>query len=170
MAAARTGFPSGDYFRNSYSAAGAPDPATHPEAFEGLLSARIFAFLADLVVFAVIFLAVSALFGILGVLTLGLLLPAYSLLPPLLFIAYFAIPLGGPWSATPGMRWQGIEMRTWDGRRPGFVQALFHTLLFYIIGTPLLIVSFVIALLNPRKRCLHDIVSGAVFVRTSSRT
>ncbi len=164
----RANFPSSDYVRDSFYAKGAPNPTDNPEAFEGLLRSRILAFIADLAAITVLFVAASILFGILGVLSLGVLWPGFGLIAPVLFFAYFTMTLGGPRSATPGMQWQGIEMRTWDGYRPGFVQAFVQTLLFYVTATPLFGLSLAVALFNRRKRCLHDYFSGSVFVRTSA--
>lgn len=161
-------FPSSDYFRNSFHAGGAPNPANNPQAFKGLLRSRVLAFIADLAAITVLLFAASILFGILGVLSLGVLWPGFGLIAPVMFFAYFTMTLGGARSATPGMQWQGIEMRTWDGYRPGYVQAFVQTLLFYITATPLFGLSLAVALFNKRKRCLHDYLSGAVFVRTSA--
>ena len=163
---ARGNFPSSDFFRNSFNAEGAPDPSTQPELFTGILRSRIYAFLADLAVIFVLLFGATVLFGILGILSFGLLWPGLGALMPLLFFAYFTLTLGGSRSATPGMQWQEIEMRTWDGLRPGHVQAFVQTFLFYILATPLLGLSLVVALFNARKRCLHDIFSGSVFIRT----
>ncbi len=163
----RASFPSSDYFRQSFEADGAPNPTDNPAAFRGLLRSRILAFFADLAAIIVLFFAASILFGILGVLSLGVLWPGFGLIMPVLFFAYFTMTLGGNRSATPGMQWQGVEMRTWDGLRPGYVQAFVQTLLFYITATPLFGLSLVVALFNRRKRCLHDYFSGSVFVRTN---
>ncbi len=164
----RGSFPSSDYFRQSFEASGAPNPVDNPEAFRGLLRSRVLAFLADLAAIAVLFFASSILFGILGILSLGVLWPGFGLITPVLFFAYFTMTLGGSRSATPGMQWQGIEMRTWDGLRPGYVQAFVQTLLFYITATPLFGLSLAVALFNRRKRCLHDYFSGSVFIRARS--
>jgi len=162
----RGSFPSSDYFRQSFEAEGAPNPADNPAAFKGLLRSRVLAFFADLAAIIVLFFAASILFGILGVLSLGVLWPGFGLIMPVLFFAYFTMTLGGHRSATPGMQWQGVEMRTWDGLRPGYVQAFVQTLLFYITATPLFGLSLIVALFNRRKRCLHDYFSGSVFIRT----
>lgn len=164
----RGNFPSSDYFRQSFEARGAPSPADNPAAFTGLLRSRILAFFADIAAIAVLLFAASILFGILGVLSLGVLWPGFGLLTPVLFFAYFTMTLGGARSATPGMQWQGIEMRTWDGLRPGYVQAFVQTLLFYITATPLFGLSLAVALFNRRKRCLHDYFSGSVFIRAGT--
>ncbi|AWZ00794.1 RDD family protein [Rhodobiaceae bacterium] len=164
----RGNFLSSEYIGDRFNAAGAPNPVDNPEAFKGLLRSRILAFLADLAAIAVLFFAASILFGILGILSLGVLWPGFGLITPVLFFAYFTMTLGGSRSATPGMQWQGIEMRTWDGLRPGYVQAFVQTLLFYITATPLFGLSLAVALFNRRKRCLHDFFSGSVFIRTSA--
>lgn len=133
-------------------------------AFNGVITARALAYIADLAVLPVIFLAAAIIFGILGVLTFGLLWPGAAL-SPLITLAYFTLSLGGPHSATPGMRWQGIELRTWDGRRPGYIQAAIQTILFYItVGVSWAIV-LIVPFFNERRRGLHDFLCGTVVVR-----
>ena len=133
-------------------------------AFDGIILARSIAYIADLLILSVILFAATIAFGILGILTFGLLWPGATL-GPLLTLAYFVLGLGGPHSATPGMRWQGIELRTWDGRRPGYVQAALQTILFYVtVGVSWALV-LVIPLLNDRRRGLHDILCGTVVIR-----
>lgn len=133
-------------------------------SFDGVIGARALAFILDLLIVAALVLAFSIVFAVLGVLTFGLLWPGMAL-GPLVALGYFTITLGGPHSATPGMRWQGIELRTWNGKRPGYLQGALQTLLFYVtisIGSVfLLIVPF----LNERRRCLHDYICGTVVVR-----
>lgn len=136
-------------------------------AFEGVILARSLAYIADLLILAVITFAAAIAFGILGILTFGLLWPGAALWPLLTF-AYFVLTLGGPHSATPGMRWQGIELRTWDGRRPGYVQAALQTVLFYVtVGVSWALV-LIIPFLNERRRGLHDFLCGTVVVRQGS--
>ncbi len=162
---ARGTFPSSAYFRNSFNAHGAPNPQENPAAFAGLLRSRILAFFADLAIIGVLIFGASILFAILGILSLGLLWPGFGLLVPIMFFAYFTVTLGGNKSATPGMQWQGIAMRTWDGLKPGHVQAFVQTFLFYLMATPLLGFSLAVAFFNARKRCLHDYFTGSVFIR-----
>lgn len=162
---ARGELSSSEFFRNSFHAEGAPNSKESPEAFAGLLRSRFFAFLADMAVITVLIFSAAMLFGILGILSLGILWPGFGIITPGLFFAYFTLTLGGSNSATPGMQWQGIKMRTWDGFDPGYVQAFAQTFLFYLITTPLLGLSLLVALFNSRKRCLHDYLSGSVFIR-----
>ncbi len=98
-------------------------------------------------------------------LTFGLLFgPAVALLG-LLPLAYHTLLIGGDKSATIGMRLMDVEVRTWTGARPGYVQAGVQTALFYLsiaVLTPLILL---VALFNERCRCLHDLLCGAVVIR-----
>ncbi|MBX3488115.1 RDD family protein [Parvibaculum sp.] len=135
-------------------------------AFEGVIAARCFAFLADLLVICVLLFAANILFAVLGVLTFGLLWPGAAL-TPLIALAYFTLTLGGRHSATSGMRWQGIELRTWDGRRPGYLQGALQTILFYVTTAAITPFVLLVPFFNERRRCLHDYFCGTVFVRRS---
>lgn len=133
-------------------------------AFSGVILARSLAYIADLLILAVINFAAAIVFGVLGILTFGLLWPG-AVLWPLLSFGYFVLTLGGAHSATPGMRWQGVELRTWDGRRPGYLQAALQTVLFYVtVGVSWALV-LIIPFLNGRRRGLHDILCGTVVIR-----
>lgn len=135
-------------------------------AFDGIIWARALAFIADLIAVSVLIIAATIVFAVLGILTFGLLWPGMAL-SPLIALAYFTITLGGPHSATPGMRWQGIELRTWDGRRPGYVQGALQTIVFYITAS-LTVLLLIVPFLNERRRCLHDYLCGTVVVRSGT--
>lgn len=143
----------------------ASEEAIWPDnAFEGIIIKRCLAFLADLAVVFILLILATAAFGVLGIISFGLLWPGAAL-TPLLVLAYFTFSMGGRYSATPGMRWQGIELRAWNGNRPGYVQAFLQTILFYIsvtVGTALVLL---VPFFNRRRRCLHDYLCGTVFVR-----
>ena len=85
----------------------------HPERYDGVRTRRIFAFLVDAAV--VFFLMVVAYVvhrassASSRSASLWLLVPAVW---PVVAILYSVLTLGGPSSATPGMRFTGIEMRT----------------------------------------------------------
>jgi uncharacterized RDD family membrane protein YckC len=136
-----------------------PDPMTHPELFDGVVFKRVVGYLIDAVILggAVLFL------WFLVVVTFGLLGPAAALITPLLPLAYHTLLIGGPNSATIGMRLMGVEVRRLDGGRPDIVQALIQTLLFYttLAFTGLLLI---VALFNDQRRCLHDWLSGTLVV------
>ena len=130
--------------------------------FDGILVSRVLAFCADVALILVLLTVALIAYVILTAVTFGLFWPAISL-APLIPLAYFTLTLGGPHSATPGMRWQGIELRTWDGYRPGYVQAAIQTILFYVFCGFVLVL--LVPLFNYRRRCLHDYLCGTVFVR-----
>ena len=140
-----------------------PDPLSHPELFDGVVFKRVVGYLIDALILggAVLFL------WFLVVVTLGLLGPAAALITPLLPLAYHTLLIGGPNSATIGMRLMGVEVRRLDGGRPDIVQALIQTLLFYatLAFTGLLLV---IALFNDKRRCLHDWLSGTLVVNADT--
>lgn len=141
------------------------DPAVHPERYEGVRTRRVFAFLVDAAV--ALFLMVVAFFviGVLGIFTLGL---AWLLIPaiwPVVAILYAVLTLGGPYSATPGMRFMGIKIVTVRGMPVDYGLALLHALGFWFsvsILTPLILL---VALFTARKQLLHDLVLGTVAVR-----
>ncbi len=141
-----------------------------PEAFEGVLLRRAFAYLIDLTLILLVgwlFIFVAVL---LGIATFGLFL---YLLPMSLLLAvwptvYHTLSIGGPRSATPGMRLCGIEVRVWHGGRPGYLQALLHTVVFYASVAFTAGLILVVPLFHNRSRCLHDILCGTVVVRTGS--
>jgi len=144
---------------------GLPDPVSHPELFVGLRRRRFFAYLIDAFCIGAILVMTSLLFALLTVLSFGLLSPiwlVYGFIP----LAYHTLLVSGPRSATFGMRAFGIELRSWDGERPVFLQALAHTLLFYltVAATCALILLFV--LFNRRKRTLHDVLAGMLMIRS----
>jgi uncharacterized RDD family membrane protein YckC len=80
-------------------------------------------------------------------------------------LAYHTLLLSGPWSATVGMRLFDVELRSVSGERPGFLQALAQTALFYVTVGATCSLILVIALLNRHKRTLHDWLAGTVVVR-----
>ena len=102
------------------------DPATQPELFDGVLARRVVAFVIDFLVIAVpVVLAAMFIFAF-GIVTLGLGFALYWLLPSATVvwaIVYFGATLGGPASATVGMRVMDLEMRTWYGAPAYFVLA-----------------------------------------------
>jgi uncharacterized RDD family membrane protein YckC len=146
-----------------------PDPAAHPEPFEGVLWRRAAAYLIDALCIAAIALAALVLFFLLSVLSLGLLAPGLWFLFGLVPLAYHTLLVGGPHGATFGMRAFDLELRSSNGERPGFLQALAHAALFYLTvgATASLVLLF--ALFNRRKRTLHDVLTGMLMVRAPAR-
>jgi uncharacterized RDD family membrane protein YckC len=142
------------------------DPVAHPERYEGVRTRRIFAFLIDAAVILFLMVVAYIVIAVVGIFTLGLL---WLLLPavwPVVAILYSVLTLGGPYSATPGMRFMGIEIRTVGGAKVEYGIALLHPILFWVsvaILTPLILL---VALFTERKQLLHDLVLGTVAVRS----
>ena len=143
------------------------DPDTEPELFDGILSKRIVAFLIDAVLIVLLMVPAALMVVILGLITLGL---GFVLFPPLFAIValgYVGLTLGGPASATVGMRVTGIEVRTWNGDKMFTLLAVMHALLFWFsVGllTPLILLA---GLFTYRRQLLHDLLLGVVAVNSA---
>lgn len=148
------------------------DPVRSPELFEGVLARRVVAFVIDFVivtvpiglayVFAVIFTFVTFGLGII----LFWILPAATVIWA---ICYFGATLGGPRSATIGMRVMDLEMRTWYGAPAYFVLGAVHAIVFWILISALTPLILLVAFFNERRRLLHDILLGTVVINNSQR-
>ena len=152
-------------FASPWRDGGMPDPAAYPEMFEGVLWRRAAAYLIDALCIAAIMLAVLVPFFLLSVLSFGVLAPGLWFLFGLVPLAYHTLLVGGPHAATFGMRALDIELRSSNGARPGYLQALAQAALFYLTvgATASLVLLF--ALFNRRKRTLHDVLTGMLMVR-----
>jgi uncharacterized RDD family membrane protein YckC len=98
------------------------------------------------------------------VLTFGLALFFLPPLWPIVAFFYNGLSVSGPKMATPGMRAMDLEMRMHEtGARVPFINAAAHAVLFYLswFFPPI----FLVSLVDPEKRCLHDIIAGVVIVR-----
>lgn len=142
-----------------------PDPTLVPEAYAGVLWRRALAYLVDLFCIGVIAVFVWIVFAVLWVLSLGLLGPVLWFLFGLIPLAYHTLLLSGRRSATLGMRMFDLELRSVTGERPGFLQALAQTVLFYVTVGATCSLILLVALLNRHKRTLHDLLAGTVVVR-----
>ena len=94
------------------------DPDTQPELFRSVLTRRVFAFLIDLVVLTVPVILGYIFIAVFGVITLGLGWMLFWLAWPATIvwaIVYYGASIGGPHSATMGMRAMDLEVRTWYG-------------------------------------------------------
>ena len=148
------------------------DPATNPELFEGVLPRRVVAFIIDFIIIAVpVVLAAMFIFAF-GVITLGLGFVLYALLSPgavIWAILYFGVTLGGPHSATIGMRVVDLEMRTWYGAPAYFVLGAVHAIVFWLSVSMLSPFILLVAFFNERRRLLHDILLGTVVINSPAR-
>ena len=149
-----------------YHVADLPDPATLPEAYEGVLWRRTLAYFIDRSCIGLLAVLFWIVFLVLSVISFGLLGPLLWFLFGLIPLAYHTLLLSGRRSATWGMRCFDVELRSVTGDRRGFSQALAQTALFYVTvgATCSLILLFL--LFNRRRRTLHDVLAGTVLVRT----
>ena len=148
------------------------DPATRPELFRGVLTRRFFAFLIDLLILSVPIVLGVIFIALFGVVTLGLGWMLFWLVSPLSVIwavLYYGLTLGGPHSATVGMRVMDLELRTWTGEPGYFVLGAAHAVLYWISVSVLTPFVLLVGLFNRRRQLLHDLVLGTVIINVSSR-
>ena len=149
------------------------DPWLQPELFRGVLTRRMFAFLIDLVVLSIPVILACIFIAVFGVVTLGLGWALFWLVSPASVIwalIYYGASLGGPHSATLGMRVMDLELRTWYGAPSYFVLGAMHAVLFWISVSVLSPLVLLVGLFNGRRRMLHDVVLGTVVINSSVRT
>ena len=154
-------------------AAGQPayeyDPAMQPELYDGVLTKRLFAFLIDVVIISIPVILATIFIAVFGVVTLGLGWGLFWLLSPASIIwpiVYYGASLGGPHSATVGMRMLGLQMRTGSGERGYFVLGAAHAVLFWASVSLLTPFVLLVGFFTGRRRLLHDIVLGTVVVNS----
>ena len=148
------------------------DPVANPELFEGVLARRVVAFLIDFLILSIpvrvrvdvhlrhrhrhlraglpVLRAAVAGDGDLG-------------------DRYYGMTLGGPASATIGMRAMDIEMRTWYGSPAYFVLGAVHAVVFWVTVSMLTPFVLLVCLFNERRRCLHDMLVGTVVINNAAR-
>ena len=149
------------------------DPYLQPELFRGVLTRRVFAFLIDLVVLSVPVILGYLFIAVFGLITLGLGWALFWLAWPATVIwavVYYGASIGGPHSATLGMRVMDLELRTWYGAPGYFVLGAMHAVLFWVSISFLSPFVLLVGLFNRRRRLLHDIVLGTVVINSSVRT
>jgi uncharacterized RDD family membrane protein YckC len=148
------------------------DPWTQPELFRGVPTRRVFAFLIDLVVLSIPVILAVIFIAVFGIITLGLGWALFWLVSPASVIwalIYYGATLGGPYSATLGMRVMDLELRTWYGAPGYFVLGAMHAVLFWISVSVLSPFILLVGLFNGRRRLLHDFILGTVVINSSVR-
>ncbi len=149
------------------------DPASQPELFRGVLTRRVFAFLIDLIVLSVPVILGYIFIAVFGVITLGLGWMLFWLAWPATIvwaIVYYGASIGGPHSATMGMRAMDLELRTWYGAPGYFVLGACHAVLYWVSISFLTPLVLLVGLFTSRRRLLHDIILGTVVINSSVRT
>lgn len=138
-----------------------------PARLEGVLMARLGAWIVDVVIIAALSLLASMAITFLGVLTLG----AGFVLMPLVALTgagYAALTVGGPRQATYGMRMTGVKvLRSANGGAPDGLTAAVHALLFWVATwtVGLLMLDLLIGLFRADRRLGHDLLAGLAVVR-----
>lgn len=145
------------------------DPFTDPAQFDGVLWRRCLAYVADLCVLLGVLLIYKIALVFFTVITFGLATPLLVLLAAAIPVAYHTLTIGGPGSATLGMRLFGLRVRIWDGGKPGYIQALLHTAVFYVTVSFTGGLILLWPLFSNRRRCLHDQLCGTMVVRHLGR-
>jgi uncharacterized RDD family membrane protein YckC len=148
------------------------DPAAEPELFRGVLIRRVFAFLIDLMVLSIPVILAVMFIAVFGLVTLGLGWALFWLISPATVIwavIYYGASIGGPHSATLGMRVMDLELRTWYGAPGYFVLGAMHAVLFWISISFLSPLVLLVGLFNRRRRLLHDVLLGTVIINSSVR-
>jgi uncharacterized RDD family membrane protein YckC len=148
------------------------DPWLQPEYFEGVLARRMIAFIIDLAVIMVPVVFAWVFIFFFGIVTFGLGWLLFHLVPlgaALWALVYCGATMGGPASATIGMRTVDLEVRTWYGEPCYFLLGAVHALAFWVTISTLTPLVLVVGLLNDRRRLLHDFLLGTVVINDARR-
>jgi uncharacterized RDD family membrane protein YckC len=149
------------------------DPWLQPDLFRGVLTRRVIAFVIDLIVLSIPIVLAILFIAVFGIVTLGLGWLLFWLVSPASIIwalVYYGASLGGPHSATLGMRVMDLELRTWYGGPGYFLLGAMQAVLFWISISVLSPLVLLVGLFNARRRLLHDIVLGTVVINNSVRS
>ncbi|HLN25028.1 MAG TPA: RDD family protein [Patescibacteria group bacterium] len=145
-----------------------PDPLIQAQAYRDITLLRMLAYAVDVLIIATIGGGVTLTLWLLTLATLGLLWPLHFLLAPFLValpLLYHGLQIGSPAAATIGMRVFGLKVWSITDGPPSLAQALVQTAGFYatlaFFGGLLLLV----ALFNPQRRALHDLLAGTIILR-----
>ena len=135
-------------------------PKLPAAAFAGVRTRRMSAFAIDFVLVSIVagFLSVILFFA-----TFGLSIFFLPSLWPFVAFFYNGTSISGRRMATPGMRLFDLQIRSVDGARPSFIAAAIHGVMLYLSW--LFLPIFLVSLVMPDKRCLHDILAGLIAVR-----
>lgn len=144
------------------------DASLHPELFQGTLGRRVVAFICDAIIVGLLMIPAALIVFLLGIVTLGLAWFLYGGLFAIVALGYVALTLGGPASATVGMRWAGVELRAWDGAPSSPILAMMHSLIFWFSVAVLTPFILLVGLFTARGQLLHDLLLGTVVVNTSA--
>ncbi|WP_373085079.1 RDD family protein [Sneathiella sp.] len=149
-----------DGFRDTASA-----QIFNPDHYESIRLRRIFAYAIDVICIAILTVIATVVATLLGIISFGVLTPLLILCLALIPLAYNTLFIGGSWQATPGMRFMNVRMEMMNGGAPDYITAFLQVALFYFSIAVTSSLILVVALFNPRGRCLHDYLVGTVIRR-----
>ena len=135
-------------------------------AYDGVRTRRVFAFLLDYLIVAILLIPFAILVFFLGLLTLGLAWSLFAILGPAVALLYIWNTLGGPNQATTGMKVMGIRLDRLDGRPVDGLTAVVHSVLFWAGNVLLSPLILLVTLFTDRKRTVHDLLLGTVVTRS----
>lgn len=141
-------------------------PSEDWRAYQGVLSRRVFAFLIDYAIIALLWIPAAVIVFFLGILTLGLGFLLYPVLFAGVAMLYFGMTIGGAKQASPGMSVMGIAVARTDGRPIDFLTSIVYLVLFWVGNVLLTPFIVLIGLFTDRNRLLHDLLLGTVVVRS----
>jgi uncharacterized RDD family membrane protein YckC len=141
---------------------GLPDPETQSTFYEHVPTKRLVAFVIDLVIIVLLAAVIVPFTAFTGVFFFPFLVAVVS-------FSYRVVTLARR-SSTVGMRIMGIEFRTAKGERFTLGLAFFHTALFTLWGTTVLLqmISIVVMLTTSRKQSLSDVILGTAAINRPS--
>ena len=142
----------------------------NPDDFEAIRLRRIFAYAIDVVCIAIITFIATVVATLLGVISFGLLSPLLVLILALIPLSYHTLLVGGPGSATLGMRFMNVRMERMNGDKPDYLVAFIHAVLFYLSVGVTSSLILLVSLFNPRGRLLHDYLLDTVVRRIPLRS
>ncbi len=133
-----------------------------PEYYDGILWRRPVAFAIDIAIISFVFimliLANTFTFGLLG----GFIA---ILWPVIILVLYDTLLIGGSGAGTIGMRCLRLEVCSWEGARPSYLQAAINSALFSLITPWTGGIVLIIGLFSNRRRLGHDFLSGVVVIK-----
>lgn len=139
-----------------------PHPDYDAQFYEGVPLKRLVAWLID--VFAISLLSLVATLA-LGVLTLGMGFMFFPLITFLMGFLYRWLTIASA-SATPGMRFMGIELRTGAGDRLDPTTAAMHTGLFLFLMATMIggIATVISIMVTAHRQGLPDLILGTTAI------
>jgi uncharacterized RDD family membrane protein YckC len=144
------------------------DPLLHPRLYEGIVLRRMFAFFVDMILMSIVLFLAFLAAATLWVISFTLISVPVVVGALVFVVLYDVLTIGGPASATPGMRMFGLRVVSWSGAKPDNLQALLMSAMFWTIHWLTGWFAALVVFLNPRWRAAHDFLAGTVVVRADA--